>query len=99
MLDYVTATFSLLGLLLATGIFVFAAKVSGLFGASLAGKAWQYFTIASAVLVAISLVALWGALGLTALPTWWREGSAIVFRAFLAYAVYHFYKAWTKMAK
>lgn len=99
MVDLTTAGLSVLGFLLALGILLFAAKVAGLFGKSLAGNAWRYFTVASAVLVAISLIALLGALGAIVLPAWWREGSALVFRALLAYAIYHFYKAWTKIAK
>jgi hypothetical protein len=98
-LDFTTAGLSVLGFLLASGILLFAAKVAGLFGKSLAGNAWRYFTVASGVLVVISLIALLAALESLVLPAWWREGSALVFRAILAYAVYHFYKAWTKMGK
>lgn len=83
--------------MLAAGMLFFALKVANIFGGSKIGRAWFTFTFSAAVLCVISLVALTGALELITLPVWWREGSAIVFRVTLLYALYRFYKAWTTL--
>ena len=99
MIDWSTSALSIVNFVLTAGMFFFAIKVSQIFGRSSAGKAWRYFVIATAVGIIVEIVALGTALGSLDLPAWWREGGSIAFRALLAYALYHFYKAWTRLGQ
>jgi hypothetical protein len=99
LVDWSTAALSIVNFLLTAGMLIFAVKLARTFGRSSAGKAWRYFVVATAIGVLVTVIALAAALDSLDLPAWWREGGSIVFRAALAYAIYHFYKAWTKLGQ
>jgi len=99
LVDWTIATLSVVNFLLTAGALFFAIKASRAFGRSSAGKAWRYFVAAAAISSAIALVALGAALESLHLPTWWREGGSMLFRVALLYAVYYFYKAWTRLGQ
>ncbi len=99
MTDWSTALLSIVNFSLTAGMFFFAIKVSQTFEGSSAGKAWRYFVIAAAVGITVEIVAVGTALGSLVLPAYWREAGSIAFRALLAYALYHFYKAWKRLGQ
>jgi hypothetical protein len=99
LIDWSTASLSIVNFALTAGMFFFAIKVSQTFGRSSIGRAWQYFVIATAVGIIVEIVAFGAALGSLDLPAWWREGGSIAFRAMLAYALYHIYKAWARLGQ
>ncbi len=98
MVDLATAVLAVAGFLIAAGMLYFSLRVSGLFGRSMIGRAWLTFTVAAGILCVISLVALAGTFESLVLPLWWREGSALVFRLSLLYALYRFYRAWKTLS-
>ncbi len=99
MLDVLTASFGILGIVLSVGMLIFSLRLWRFFLGSKIGSACRGFGVSSVVLTVISVVTVLQAGGVVVLPTWWREGSAFLFRLVLFYALYEVYRAWTNFGK
>lgn len=97
MADYSTTFWSVVGIALAVGMLFFAVKLSRMFRGARIARGWRAFALSAIILALTSTISTLQALGLTALPSWWREVSAFIFRLSLIYALYEVYVAWAKL--
>ncbi len=97
MIDISTVAFAIAGAILGFGMLWFSIRVFKLFKGGTVEKAWRSFALSSIILVVISLVAVAQAMESIMLPIWWREGSALIFRLSLVYAMYNAYITWKNL--
>src|SRR5208282_4814165 len=97
MIDTSTVALGIAGAILAFGMLWFSFRVLKLFKGGKVEKAWRGFALSSIILVIISLVAVAQAIESIMLPIWWREGSALIFRLSLVYAMYNVYIIWKNL--
>lgn len=97
MSDFSTVVLGIVGAVVAFGMLWFSLRVYRLFKGGKVEKAWRGFAISSIILVIISCIAAAQAIESIALPLWWREGSALIFRLSLLYAMYSVYVVWKRL--
>ena len=99
MIDYATAIWSVLGLVLALGMLFFSLRLSFFFKGGFIVRGWNAFALSSVFLVGISALSTAEAVQFIGLPSWWREGSAFAYRLTLFYAMFEVYRSWRKIGR
>jgi|SRR3989304_3477623 len=94
MVELGTVGFGIAGAVLGFGMLWFSIRVFDLFKGGSLARAWLGFAVSSGILVVISLAAVAQSFEWLSLPSWWREGSALIFRLSLVYALYIAYRTW-----
>ena len=100
MIDPIDAGAAVFNAVVTAGFAVYCWKLVSYYSLrSLMGKAWVHMLIAGIILFAISVISCAQVLQVVALPVWWRNASAAVFRVYLLIAVIIIFQTWKKLDK
>ncbi len=100
MIDVIDATATIFNLVVTAGFVIYCWRVVAIHTRrTQLGKAWIQMAIASLILLAIGVVAFLQVFEVMAVPVWWRNVSAMLFRSYLFIAVVAIFRSWKNLGK